>query len=84
MQIPIKYEAGHTYTEEWEQFDFHCPHCGNKTVWGERDAGDYYVGAEWLCTSCWARWTWQLEAQSVSENWQDRQRREALAGVVQA
>lgn len=37
---------------KWFLSDYFCPNCGKKTVYDERDGGDYYVGCTYLCTSC--------------------------------
>jgi len=40
--------------EYYETTEYYCPKCGNKTVWVEvdDDGGDFYVGLEYVCTTC--------------------------------
>jgi len=38
--------------EDWVKEDIFCPGCGGKEVWRCDDGGDYYVGEQYLCTSC--------------------------------
>ena len=42
----------HKYTETWVLTDFHCPACGNMSVWAEDSPGDYYVGEQYICVNC--------------------------------
>lgn len=78
INIPeIKYEAGHSYSEEWQLTDWCCVGCGKKSVWEEGGGGDYYVGLKYLCASCGASF-YLPENEDVSD-WQDRQRREAFS-----
>lgn len=46
----------HSYLETWESLDLFCPHCGEKSVWHDTAAGDYYVDEQYLCVSCDHSW----------------------------
>lgn len=79
IAFPVKYEAGHQYTEEWGRCSFHCPACGKRDVWERAGAGDYYVGTDYICRSCWG--VFQLPNGVIfphARDWQHKQRREAL------
>ena len=75
--MKIKYEAGHSYDETWEQTDFYCPGCGSKQVWVEVDAWDYYQGPNYLCLGCEAMFTLPSGC-SQRGDWQTRQRLQEL------
>lgn len=53
-RVTIKYKLGHSYVFTYEKTDLYCPSCGKQKVWVEQGSGDYYVGAEYVCTSCTA------------------------------
>ena len=76
IEIEIKYEAGHSYAERYEQTELFCPGCGVKGLWDEQGGGDYYVGENFVCTSCGAVFTMQF---SQGKGWQDEQRLEKLS-----
>ena len=42
----------HTCSESWEYQTIFCPGCGEKRVWAERGAGDYFVGVGYICVAC--------------------------------
>ena len=44
--------AKHTYDFTFLQTSLFCPKCGERDVWDEDSAGDYYVGSEHRCGSC--------------------------------
>ena len=50
--LEVHYKLGHTRGERWESLDIFCPECGEKHVWREMSAGDYYVGPSYLCAAC--------------------------------
>jgi len=53
ININVKYEAGHSYNEEWELTEYHCPSCGSKKVWNNNSGGgDMYVGEKLRCNGC--------------------------------
>lgn len=74
----VKYEAGHFYRETWGKTEYHCPRCGVKDVWHETSGEDYYVGETHLCLSCKARFYLPDEPTDLANNWQDKQRIEAI------
>jgi transposase-like protein len=76
VQVTVKYEAGHSYRQQWGPTEHHCPGCGAKDVWSELGVGDYYVGAEFLCRVCGASFTMQYGG--PNNNWQDQQRLAAI------
>lgn len=45
-----------SHDETWASDTTHCPNCGEKAVWVEGGAGDYYVGPEHFCLVCGAEW----------------------------
>lgn len=59
MKVLNEYPGRHHYWEEYEKTELHCPLCGDRSVWSETGPGDFYVGADFLCTSCSAVWTMQ-------------------------
>ena len=77
IKAEIKYEAGHSYHEEWEKTDFCCLGCGQKSVWEEQCDGDNYVGPLFICEQCGASFTMQYNGVR-SEDLQDKQRLEAI------
>ena len=76
-EFDVKYELGHSYTEEWECGELHCPGCGRKGVWEENSCGDYYCGPNYCCPACGAVFTIQWFGVR-EENWQDQQRTENI------
>lgn len=42
----------HSYHEEWEKLDIHCPACAEKSVWRNSGPGDYYIEAQHICEAC--------------------------------
>lgn len=82
IQMEIKYEAGHSYCEEWERIDYFCPACGAKDVWHETSVGDYYVGEEHMCRKCGASfYIPNLVAKPKQRDWQHEQRLSAIRSV---
>ena len=79
--LRIKYELGHTYDEVWRIGRLHCPFCGEKGVWEEQDAGDYYVGPGFLCAKCGTSFTMPTVNTGKGGDWQLRQRVECLASA---
>lgn len=75
----VKYEHGHSYEESYEKTELYCPGCGTKGLWDELDAGDYYVGENFVCVACGSVFTMQYQGKR-EDNWQDRQRVESLLG----
>lgn len=75
MRIRVKYELGHTRTEEWEREPWYCPKCGAESVWGEQGPGDYYEGSQFMCE---CGWTWTMPRISAADGWQDEQRLAAI------
>jgi hypothetical protein len=45
-------ELSHTIDETYCPTDYHCPGCGEQTVYREFGPGDYYQGETHVCTSC--------------------------------
>lgn len=43
---------GHHYVQEYVKSEFYCPSCGSKEVWEQQGEGDYYMGVNYVCTSC--------------------------------
>jgi len=77
IEIEVKYEAGHSYKENWDvENNVHCPACGKKPVWLNQGEGDYYEGAEYLCIACGTSFT--LPTFNKDMNWQKEQRLEAI------
>ena len=84
IKFEVKYEAGHSYMEEWEKTDLFCPSCGGHEVWHDTGAGDYYANETIMCLSCQVvfhlySWPYQDE-----KDWQNKQRFEALSPQVSA
>lgn len=52
VHIEIKYEMGHSVSENWESTKLFCPNCGHQKVWVEHSDGDYYLGPQHLCLGC--------------------------------
>ena len=70
IEIDIFYQypkPGHKHTEKWEKTEYYCPTCGNKNVWHELDAEDYYVGENFMCSVCSACFTFQDGMNSSGE-----------------
>lgn len=53
--------------EQWEDTNYFCPNCGQKTVWHQYDEGDYYVGEDHICISCGKMFTLQNEMNMSEE-----------------
>ena len=62
----------HSYVESWDKTDYHCPHCGGKSVWVEDGYGDYHLGPRFLCHSCGG--CFFMPEPADPENAQDKQR----------
>lgn len=78
----VKYELGHQYDETWEPCAFYCPSCGKRDVWEEAGAGDYYVGTDYICRSCWGTFNLPNGVYFPHErDWQHRQRKESLSAA---
>ena len=52
MRVLADYGTHHYWREYDHDEALFCPHCGEKTVYVEQGAGDYYVGPTHLCVSC--------------------------------
>lgn len=53
MKVINEYENSHHYIEHWfRTVNYHCPNCGDKNNLFVNDTGDYYIGSEYICTSC--------------------------------
>lgn len=81
VKINVKYERGHSYIETYEKVDVHCPNCGKKEVWASEE-GDYYVGEDYICISCHAKFNLPcLSSPKEGEylNWQNEQIVKAIA-----
>ncbi len=59
MKVLNEYTGRHHYIENFEKTKYFCPNCGCQDVWEEQSPGDYYVGAEYICSICGADWTMQ-------------------------
>lgn len=60
MEVTIKYPKGHSYKFQYKRWDtMYCPVCGNKGIWYETGAGDYYVGPSHYCEVCASQFTIQ-------------------------
>lgn len=81
IKLTVKYEAGHSYDEEWEQLYMHCPNCGKHEVWHSTDDGDYYVGEKYMCRKCGAHFYMPHGVMTGKLDWQDQQRIDALRAV---
>ncbi len=56
MRVLNEYPGSHHYFDEFSKESCFCLNCGKKDcVWSE-DQGDYYVGGDWVCTECGAKW----------------------------
>jgi len=51
MRVLLEFKTHH-YWEEYEKTDYYCPNCGKRTVWENRDIGDYYEGSDLVCSEC--------------------------------
>jgi predicted RNA-binding Zn-ribbon protein involved in translation (DUF1610 family) len=77
IEFDIKYEAGHTYRERWDECEWYCPACGSGEVYADQGGGDYYVGNQHACVSCGA--AFYLPSVDVQpRDWQNKQRLDAL------
>lgn len=53
MKVLLEFKNSHHYFEEYEkENNLYCPNCGKKSIWIEQGGGDYYEGANHICTSC--------------------------------
>jgi DNA-directed RNA polymerase subunit RPC12/RpoP len=53
ITVEVRYKAGHSYIHKYKKDnDLFCPKCGQKGVWIEQGDGDYYLGENYICTSC--------------------------------
>jgi len=68
----------HSYQETWIKGDLCCPKCGLKGVWEKQEQGDYYCGSDYLCPTCGAEFTIQLQ----DINWQTKQRVAAISAKM--
>jgi predicted RNA-binding Zn-ribbon protein involved in translation (DUF1610 family) len=83
IEFEVKYEAGHSYKEQWETVRCFCPNCGGSEVWRELGGGDYYVGELHMCWRCGAEFHLPNGANVPHEkNWQAKQRIEAIRASV--
>ena len=84
VSLSVKYEAGHSYNEQWEKSDYFCPRCGaGDSEWFQASCGgDYYVGETHLCLKCEAHFYLPTDPRAQPENWQDKQRLEAIRAVL--
>lgn len=77
----VKYEAGHSYEETWEESDLLCPKCSSATVWTECGMGDYDLGNPYLCLTCGIYFYMPIRPTQAT-NWQWLQRiQELKAGI---
>ena len=82
VTVSVKYEAGHSYLEDWVKTEYYCPHCGKQEVWDEDSGGDHYVGTRLTCVSCAAGF--RMPESADATDWQTQQRIEAIKGTVMA
>jgi transcription elongation factor Elf1 len=57
-----------TYFDDVELTDYHCPNCGQKTVYQALGEGDYYEGPALYCKSC--RFDFTMPRGGVNDNLQ--------------
>ncbi|MGZ3796485.1 MAG: hypothetical protein ACXVB1_08975 [Pseudobdellovibrionaceae bacterium] len=68
MKVLNEYPGSHHYWENYEKTEYFCPNCGAKDVWEEQGDGDYYVGADLICSNCGAGFTMQGPNISKEQN----------------
>lgn len=51
MRVCDEYKTHH-YMRVWEKTDEYCPWCGERQMWSEVGADDYYQGSEYACLNC--------------------------------
>lgn len=83
VNFEVKYEAGHSYNEEWQITENHCPNCGKKEVWNNNSCGgDYYMGEMLRCKSCGCEFYLPTGAEVPSnKDWQARQRADFFKAI---
>jgi len=83
VNLEVRYEAGHSYNEEWELTGNHCPNCGEKKVWNNNSGGgDYYVGEKLRCNGCGCEFYLPGGVNLPSdEDWQARQRADFFKAI---
>lgn len=69
----VKYEAGHSYQENWLLTRYCCPNCSHRTVWVESGMGDYDVGPSYICSDCGAAFALPFGS-TVGKDYQHEQR----------
>ena len=52
MKVVVKYDLGHLIEYNYDKINYFCPCCGEKTLYQESGAGDYYLGSTIVCTNC--------------------------------
>lgn len=51
MKVVNEFKSHH-YVVEFLKSKLYCPNCGKQEVWEEQGGGDYYLGVDYICTSC--------------------------------
>lgn len=67
VPITVDYGSHKGKIEQWaHKPELHCPHCGEKSVWVDLGAGDYYQGPQHLCLGC--EWEFSLDMGPISRH----------------
>jgi len=86
ININVQYEAGHSYNEEWQLTEYHCPSCGSKQVWNNNSGGgDMYVGEKLRCNGCSCEFYLpdgvKPSRGDEGDDWQTKQRAEVFKAI---
>lgn len=53
MQVKVTMKwPNRQMTSIYNETEYYCPNCGEKSVFNEDGDGDYYLGVQFLCVSC--------------------------------
>lgn len=52
VMVSVEYSIGHTVFYTYKKSEYFCPVCGKQSVYEEQGDGDYYVGVDYICSSC--------------------------------
>lgn len=67
VKVLKEYPNSHHYFYEFKEEDsMFCPGCGSKSIWEAEGYGDYYLGCDYICTSCSHVFTYQVGGDETS------------------